>query len=136
MPYQRVQRSRIHSIPTQSSVIVCFPESNKRERRLLLSPERATLSQLCLTPRRLAKDRAAARALDDGRSVGEDGGDLETTWALDVHEERPRSLDQLLELVLARFGGGRGVEEIDGENHIVSLVLLRSSLVFSSERVC
>jgi hypothetical protein len=43
------------------------------------------------------------------RSVGTDAH-------LDVHEERPGGLDELLELVLAELGLGGGVEEIDSES--------------------
>lgn len=47
-----------------------------------------TLSQLCLSSTWLAEDGAAGWALNDGGSVGEDGGDLETPWALRVASER------------------------------------------------
>ncbi len=33
-------------------------------------------------------------------SMGEDSGDVEAAWALDIHEETVRSLNQALELVL------------------------------------
>jgi len=57
------------------------------------------------------------------------GGQLRQSWFtivtrmrdcasthLDVHEERPRGLDELLKLVLAELGLGGGVEEIDSES--------------------
>jgi len=50
--------------------------------------------------------------------VGEHGGDVKATGALDVHEERAGGRHKSLELVLAGLSGGMGVEEIDGENHI------------------
>ena len=69
--------------------------------------------------------------------MGEDGGDVEATGALDVHEERAGRGDEslrgkrvrsdsrsgvvnvevlYLKLVLASLGGRGGVEEIFGEN--------------------
>ena len=46
----------------------------------------------------------------------EDGGDLEASGALDVHEERSGRLDKLLQLVLSGLSFSGRVEEIDGEN--------------------
>lgn len=57
----------------------------------LLSSERATLCETSLTTGWLAEDGRAASADDNGLGVGEDGGDGEAAWALDVHEERARS---------------------------------------------
>lgn len=54
----------------------------------LLSPERATLGQPCLTAGGLAEDGGASLADDNGLGVREDGGDGEAAGALDVHEER------------------------------------------------
>ena len=51
-------------------------------------------------------------------SVAEDGGDLEATRALDVHEERVGALYKALELVLASFAGSGRVEKIDGQLNI------------------
>jgi hypothetical protein len=48
--------------------------------------------------------------------VREDGGDLEASGALDVHEERSGRLDKLLQLVLSGLSFSGRVEEIDGEN--------------------
>lgn len=42
----------------------------------------------------------------------EDGGDRETTGALNVHEERSGSSNKGLELVLLELGLGGGVKEI------------------------
>lgn len=106
---------------------------------------RLTLGQLGLSSARLAQDGRAGSTLNDGRGVREDGGDLETTRALigykrratdarsaklapawssrfltdahlDVHEERPGGLDELLELVLSELGLGGGVEEVNSES--------------------
>jgi len=54
--------------------------------------------------------------------MGEDCGDIEASWAFDVHEVRVGGLYETLQLVLLRLGLGRGVEEIDGERHDVILV--------------
>jgi len=53
--------------------------------------------------------------------MGEDGGDGEATRALDIHEERSRSWNQVLELVLASLGRWRWVEKINCENHLDGL---------------
>jgi hypothetical protein len=44
--------------------------------------------------------------------VGEDSGNVEASWALNIHEETVRSLDQALELVLVLLVSGRWVKEI------------------------
>lgn len=46
----------------------------------------------------------------------EDGGDLEATRALDVHEKRAGLGDDSLELVLTLTLLGGGVEEIDSQS--------------------
>lgn len=46
----------------------------------------------------------------------EDGRDRETSWALYVHEKASWTRYQLLELVFARFGLRRRVEEVNCEN--------------------
>jgi hypothetical protein len=48
--------------------------------------------------------------------VGEDGGDGETTGALDVHEEGSRGGHKGLELVLLSLSGRGRVQKINGEN--------------------
>lgn len=58
-----------------------------QKRKPLLSSERAALGQSSLATGRLAEDRGAALADDDGLSVREHGSDCEATGALDVHEE-------------------------------------------------
>lgn len=45
-------------------------------------------------------------------SVGENSGDVEATWALNIHEETVRSLDQALKLVLVLLISRRWVKEI------------------------
>jgi len=97
-----------------------IPPSSFRENRLLPA-ERAALSQAGLTTSGLAQDLRAALADDDCVGVREDGGDGEASRALDVHEERAGSRDKGLELVLAGLSGGRGVEKVNSENHIVGL---------------
>lgn len=108
----------------------------------LLLPKRAALRQPRLPSRRLTQHLRAPRTHHHSLGVREDGRDGEAPGALDVHEVGSRggneSLWRLdpggeggngqharpetfkprthLELVLARFGGGRGIEEIDGEN--------------------
>lgn len=84
----------------------------------LLLPERASLSQPCLSSGRLAKDRSARAANDDGLGVREDGGDVEAPRALDVHEKGAWSRHKHLHLVLASLRGWVGVEKIFSENHI------------------
>jgi len=79
--------------------------------RLLLS-ERAALGKSGLTTGWLAENGCARSTNDDGLGVGEDGGDVETTWALDVHEERSWLWNKSLELVLATLSGWVWVEEI------------------------
>lgn len=53
----------------------------------LLPPERASLRQPGLPPRRLAQHRRAAAADDDRLRVREDRRDGEAAGAFDVHEE-------------------------------------------------
>jgi len=84
--------------------------------RLLLSPERASLGQLGLSSAGLAENGRTRSTLDNSRGVREHGGDLETTGALDVHEERPGGLDELLKLVLTGLSLGRRVEKVDSES--------------------
>lgn len=62
----------------------------------LLPPEGASLSQPGLSSGGLAKDGSTGAADDNGLSVGEDGGDVEASGALDVHEEGSWSWDKSL----------------------------------------
>ena len=61
--------------------------------RLLLA-ERASLSETSLSTGRLTKDGSARAADDNSLGVREDGGDVEASGALDVHEERTGGRDQ------------------------------------------
>jgi len=63
----------------------------------LLSAERASLGESGLSSRWLAENGRAAGADDDGLCVGEDSGDGEAAWALDVHEEGSWSWNKVLE---------------------------------------
>jgi hypothetical protein len=49
---------------------------------------------------------------------------LETSWALDIHEERVWLGDDLLELVGSGLDIGGTVKEIDSESLVVSVTLL------------
>jgi len=99
-PYKQVSEALRASL--------CDP-STSRERetaRLCLAAEGAALGQSSLTAGWLAKDGRAGSALDDGLGVGEDGGDVEASWALDVHEVGVWALHQsllLVELLLESF---------------------------------
>lgn len=84
--------------------------------------KKPTLGELGLTAGWLAENGSARAALDDGRRVGEDGGDLEAAGALNVHEERVGDRHNLLELVGAGLNLRGGVEKVNGE----SLGLARS----------
>ena len=53
---------------------------------------------------------------------------METSWALDVHEERVWLGDNLLELVGSGVNVRRSVEEIDSESLGVSCVLFSQSI--------
>jgi len=87
----------------------------------LLPPERTALSQPRLSSGWLAQDGRARAADDDGLGVGEDGGDVETSWALDVHEERAWGWDKCLQLMLLCLSNWVGVEEIFCEHHLDKL---------------
>jgi hypothetical protein len=78
----------------------------------LLSSEGRTLSELGLTTSGLGKDSGAGAAGDNGLGVRENGGDRETTRALNVHKERSGSSNKGLELVLLELGLLGGVKEI------------------------
>jgi len=60
----------------------------------------------------LTQDGGAGTADDNGLGVREDGGDVEASGALDVHEERSRNRDEGLELVLAGLSDRVWVKEI------------------------
>lgn len=86
----------------------------------------------------LRKDIAAFRAVDDGVGVGEYGGDGLAGVTLDVHVERIGRLDDSLQLVGCCLLGGRWMEDIFCESHLLGtfifcwkrgLVLLRRSVI-------
>jgi hypothetical protein len=66
--------------------VVAVPNNGRSP---LLLPERASLRQTGLSTSRLAENGGAGAANDDRLRMREDGGDIEATGALDVHEERP-----------------------------------------------
>lgn len=72
-----------------------------------------TINKASLSTGRVAKNGIAAGTGHDGLRVAKDGGNVEAALALDVHEEGVGALDEALLLVLALFGGGRRVEEVD-----------------------
>ena len=81
-----------------------------------LLPEGAPLDEAGLTSSGLAQGNVARAAKDDGLGVGEDGGDVEASGALNVHEEGVRGLHQALELVGLGLGGGGRVTKISRHN--------------------
>lgn len=85
-------------------------------RLALLPPKTTPLGQPRLASRRLAQHLRAPGAHDHRLRVAEDGCDGEAAGALDVHEEAARARHEGFELVLFGFGGGAGVQEIDGED--------------------
>lgn len=82
----------------------------------LLSSERAALGESGLTAGGLAKDSRARAASHNGLSVRKDGGDVDATGALNVHEEGSRLGDKSLELVLSGLRLRRRVEKILSKN--------------------
>lgn len=90
---QRLGRVRFCSSTPQICNIISI---HNRVRRPLLPPEGAALGQSGLASGRLAEHLRAACADYDGLCVGEDGGDGEAAWTLDVHEEGARSWDKSL----------------------------------------
>jgi hypothetical protein len=73
----------------KTMVARCEMLRNKRQgvASSLLSSERATLGESGLSSCWLAENGGATSADDDSLCVGEDGGDGEAAWALDIHEE-------------------------------------------------
>jgi len=69
------------------------------KRLSLLAAEGAALSQAGDTSGGLGKNVGAAGAHDDGLGVREDGGDLDASRALDVHEVGVGRLYESLQLV-------------------------------------
>lgn len=71
----------------------------------LLSSERAAVGQLSLTTGRSAQHRRAAVTSNSGLGVGENGGDVQTAWTLDVHKVGSGALNKGLLLMLLSLGG-------------------------------
>ena len=78
------------------------------------------------SPRGLAQDGAAADAEHDRLRVTEDGGDLVTAGALDVHEVAVGVLHEALQLVLALLVLGAGMQEVfcELQRRIVLIMIL------------
>lgn len=81
-------------------------------RQNLLSSERAALSQLSLTTGWGAQDSGTVVTGDGGLGVREDGGDVQASLALDVHEVGSWGLDQGLQFVLLGLGGWVRVQQV------------------------
>merc|ERR1719436_1771839 len=80
---------------------------------LYLPPKRASLSQTCQASSWLAKHDIAVSTENNGLCMAVDGCDLQATWALHVHEETIRRLNNALQLVLALLVLGTWVQEIN-----------------------
>lgn len=91
---------------------VMFSASTERYLLNLLS-ETASLGKSCTSSGWLTKHNIAVSANNNGLSVAENGGDLETSWALDVHEEAIWALDKTLELVCLSLSLRGRIQEID-----------------------
>eukprot|EP00178_Gracilaria_changii_P013258 TRINITY_DN37472_c0_g5_i1.p1 TRINITY_DN37472_c0_g5~~TRINITY_DN37472_c0_g5_i1.p1 ORF type:complete len:243 (+),score=14.38 TRINITY_DN37472_c0_g5_i1:106-834(+) len=77
-----------------------------------LLTEGASLRESRLPAGGLAQDGRARSAHHDSLGVAENGGDVEASGALHVHEEAVGALNQPLELVDPLLMGGGGVQEI------------------------
>ena len=74
-----------------SHFICSIPSHERKYKRHLLPPERASFCESGLATSGLAENGRAASADDNGLSMREDSCDCEAAGALDVHEERTRS---------------------------------------------
>jgi len=83
----------------------------------LFPPERTALGQSRLAPAGLAQDLGAALAYDHRLGMGEHGGDVEASGALDIHKERSRGRHQKLQLVRRFLCLGQRMEDIVLEDH-------------------
>lgn len=72
----------------------------------------ATFRESCSSPSWLAKHDITVSAQDNSLCMTENCCDLETTRALDIHEERIWSLHESLKLVSSRFNFWRGIQQI------------------------
>ena len=77
---------------------------------MLLPPEAAALREPGSAPSGLTEDSGATGAHHHSLGVTEDGGDLVTAGALDVHEVAVRVLHEALQLVLALLVLGARVQ--------------------------
>lgn len=77
---------------------------------MLLLPETAPVSETSFASGGRAENGATALAWDHGLSMAENGGDLQTSGTLDVHEVAVWVLDQTLELASASLFGGTRVK--------------------------
>ena len=69
-----------------------------------LDSERTSFGQTGLTTSWLAQNSGAGTTQNNSLSMGEDSGDLVTSWALNVHEEGVWCWDQTLQLVCLSLG--------------------------------
>lgn len=81
--------------------------------KYLLLSERAALGQFGLTTGWLAQDSGARVASNSGLGVGEDGGDGQASWALNVQELGSWCLHQGLQLVLLQFRFWGWVQQVN-----------------------
>ena len=77
-----------------------------------LSSERAALGQLGLASCWRTQDRRTSVTGDGGLGMGKNGGDVQASRALDIHEKGSWRLDQGLQLMLLSFGSWVGVQQI------------------------
>lgn len=97
----------------------------------------STLGEFGQSAGGLRKDIAAFGAVDDGVGVGEHGRDGLAGVALDVHVERIRRLDDSLQLVGCCLLGGRWVEDIFCEGHLLGTFFCRKrGLVLLRRKEC
>ena len=96
-----------------SSVAFCIYLWLRYPSLVNLFAEATSLGEPSLAAGRGAEHDVARSAKDHGLCVAEDGGDLEASGALDVHEEAIGGLHKSLELVCAGLGLHGGVEQID-----------------------
>ena len=67
--------------------------------------------------------------------MGEDGGDVEASRALDVHEVGVWRLYETLELMASGLGGGRGVQKVDGKlRRLLVSITTRATSTASDQR--
>lgn len=82
-------------------------------KHLVLPSERASFHQSGFSSGGLAENGRARAADDNSLRMREDCGYVETARTFDIHEERSRGLDKLLQLVLLCLSCRSWVEQID-----------------------